>query len=542
MTNNNEIEKRLWEAADQLRANSGLKYSQFARPILGLIFLKYADYKFTQAQKELEKTSKAEPEKGTMDAYIPRRKKVSPSDYQSKGVVFLPENAQYSYILNLPESENIGKALNDVMKAIEKENEDLKGVLDIEYSEIEDSVLIALLKLFSEIDFRYNDDIFGIIYEYFLGEFAMGEGQRGGEFFTPESIVKLIIEILEPKKGRIYDPACGSGGMFVQSANYVKRLGKIPMNEISVFGQEKTLETVKLCKMNLAVHSISGDISQGNTYYEDIHNSFQKFDYVMANPPFNVNGVNKEKIGSDSRYSYGIPATDNANYLWIQIFCNAMNKNGRAGFVMANTSYNAGGSELEIRKKIISDKKVNVIIALSSNLFHNVSLPCSLWFFDNKKKGTDREDKILFIYARNIFFQKDRAHRLLLDNQINFIANLVRLYRKEDISRDYNFDIEHLNLTKKQIDKLNEAFSTNQYFDISGLCKVENINKVKARNWSLNPGRYVGITERPDDYFEISDSLERLNVKLEDIDEKLRKLSNINRQNIRKLIKGNFND
>lgn len=508
MSNNNEITKRLWEAADQLRANSGLKYSQFARPILGLIFLRYADFKFTLAQKELEKASQKEPEKGTMDAYIPRRKKVSPSDYQSKGVLFLPEKAQYSYILNLPESENIGKALYEAMNAIEKENDDLKGVLDIEYSEIEDSVLIALIKLFSEIDFQYNDDIFGKIYEYFLGKFAMSEGQRGGEFFTPESLVKLIVEILEPKKGRIYDPASGSGGMFVQSANYVRRFGKKPMDEITVFGQEKTLETVKLCKINLAVHGISGDIRQGNTYFEDLHNSINKFDYVMANPPFNVNGVNKEAIKKDERFLFGIPRADNANYLWIQIFLNALNNKGRAGFVMANSASNIGQSEKEIRKKIINTGYIDILISIAPNFFYNVTLPCILWFFDKNKKKTNRTKKILFIDAQKIYNQVDRAHRDFLPEQIEFISNIIKLYREEKVLIKNG----SAKLLKKYFPKL-------KYKDVPGLCKLATLEEVSKKDFSLNPGRYVGIEIQKEEDYDFFLELKSLFDELEELNE-----------------------
>ena len=514
---NNEIEKRLWEAADQLRANSGLKYSQFARPILGLIFLRYADYKFNQAQKELIRASKTKPEKGTMDVYIPRRKKVSPSDYQSKGVIFLPENAQYSYILNLPESKNIGKALYDAMKAIEDENDDLKGVLDIEYSEIEDSVLIALLKLFSKIDFQYNDDIFGKIYEYFLGKFAMGEGQRGGEFFTPESLVKLIVEVIEPIKGRIYDPACGSGGMFVHSTNYVKRKNKDPMNEIAVYGQEKSSETVKLCKMNLAVHGITGDIKQANTYYEDLHESLNKFDFVISNPPFNVNGVNKQKIKTDKRYTYGIPTIDNANYLWIQIFLNSLNENGKAGFVMTNTTNEAIQSELEIRKKIINEDYVNIIISIGTKFFYNVSLACTLWFFDKNKKNPK---KTLFLYANNIFHEEDRAHNVFLPEQIEFIANIVRLYNGDELEFTCN--------SQKMI---KEKFPNFKYRDLKGLCKVVDTDEIRKKNYSLNPGRFVGIKieiqEDKDFYKEIESYYKKYNdLKIEEKDNEQKIIEN----------------
>jgi type I restriction enzyme M protein len=322
--NHNDLEKRLWDSADQLRANSRLKSSEYSIPVLGLIFLRYADYKFGIAKKELESTASGEH----------RRRSIGKADYQALGVMYLPEAARYSRLLAMPEGENIGRSINDAMKAIEAENEELRGVLPKDYNHLENATLVTLLKTFSAIPMDIEGDVFGKIYEYFLGRFAMAEGQRGGEFFTPTSLVKLIVEVIEPYQGRILDPACGSGGMFVQSANFVKKHQKKPSNEISIYGQEKTDETVRLCRMNLAVHGLSGDIKQGNSYYEDIHDSIGKFDFVMANPPFNVDGVDKEKIKDDPRFSYGIPRADNANYLWIQIFCNALNGSGRAGFVI----------------------------------------------------------------------------------------------------------------------------------------------------------------------------------------------------------------
>ena len=315
--------------------------------------------------------------------------------------------------------------------AIERENEDLRDVLPKDYTRINSSILIDLLKHFNSISFE-EGDIFGKIYEYFLGQFALKEGQGGGEFFTPTSLVKLIVEILEPFQGRIFDPACGSGGMFVQSAGFVEAHHKSASANISVYGQEKTAATVRLAKMNLAVHGISGDIRQGNSYYEDIHESLGKFDYVMANPPFNVNGIDKDRIKNDPRFSLGIPNVDNGNYLWIQLFYAALNKQGRAGFVMANSASDARNTELSIRKKLIEDKVVDVMVAIGPNMFYTVTLPCQLWFLDKRKKGTGRENKVLFIDARNIFKQVDRAHRELTPAQIEFLANIVNLYRSEE--------------------------------------------------------------------------------------------------------------
>lgn len=504
--NNNEIEKRLWEAADQLRANSELSAQEYSVPVLGLIFLRYAGHKFTEIEKELKKQQSSS-----------IRRKIGKADYQARGVMYLPDDARYSYLLNLSEGRNIGKAVNDAMKAIESENEELKGVLPQTYTRFENDLLVALLKLFSGIPMDIEGDVFGKIYEYFIGKFAMSEGKKGGEFFTPTSLVKLIVEVIEPFHGRIYDPACGSGGMFVQSAKFVERHKKRASSEIMVYGQEKTAETIRLCKMNLAVHGLSGDIKQGNAYYEDVHSSQKKFDFVMANPPFNVNGVDKEKLKGDKRFPYGLPKPDNANYLWIQIFLSALNENGKAGFVMANSASDARQSELDIRQKMIEDNVVDVMIAIGSNFFYTVTLPCTLWFLDKGKKKTDRKDKVLFIDARHIYNQIDRAHRDFLPEQIEFISNIVRLYRGEEIETD--------NGSGKL---MKENFPKGKYRDIDGLCKVATIDQIKEHGYSLNPGRYVGVAEKEEegiDFYErleeLSEELEKLNAEAKDMEERI---------------------
>lgn len=324
MTPLNHLEQRLWDAADELRANSGLKASEYSIPVLGLIFLRFADHKFGLAEKRLSK--------GTSS-----RRKIGKADYQADGVIFLPSEARFDYLLHLPEGQNLGKAINDAMKAIEIENEDLKGVLPRNYAALNSSTLAELLKLMGSIPMDIEGDAFGRIYEYFLGEFAMTEGQKGGEFFTPTSIVQLIVEVIEPFHGRIYDPACGSGGMFVQSAHFVENHRKNPNAELSVYGQEKTTETVRLCKMNLAVHGLSGDVREANSYYEDLHTAVGKFDFVMANPPFNVDRIDKERIKDDTaRFPLGMPNRDNGNYLWIQLFASSLSEKGRAGFAHAS--------------------------------------------------------------------------------------------------------------------------------------------------------------------------------------------------------------
>ena len=488
--NTTELEKRLWAAADELRANSKLKSSEYSVPVLGLIFLRYADHKFAIAKAKLAT-------QGT------GRRTIGKADYQAQGVLFLPEAARFSTLLQLPEVADIGKAINDAMKAIEAANDYLKDVLPRTYNRLDKELLVSLLKNFAAVPMDIEGDAFGQIYEYFLGKFAMTEGQKGGEFFTPISIVKLIVEIIEPFHGRIFDPACGSGGMFVQSAAFVAQHRK-SVTGISIHGQEKVSETIRLCKMNLAVHGLAGDIKQGNTYYEDIHKSAGKFDFVMANPPFNVDKVDKERLKDDPRYPFGLPKADNANYLWIQVFYSTLNETGRAGFVMANSAGDARGSELEVRRKMIEDQAVDVVISVGPNFFYTVTLPCTLWFLDRGKKKTKRKDQVLFIDARSIFRQIDRAHREFAPEQLEFLANIVRLYRGEEAETVAGSSV-----------LMKERFPKGKYADVLGLCKVATIGEVEAQGWSLNPGRYVGVRERAADGFEFSARLIDLNEELE---------------------------
>ena len=515
--NHNDIEKKLWSAADQLRANSRLKSSQYSVPVLGLIFLRYADYKFAIAQKVIEKQAKIKKS----------RRSISKIDYQAKGVLYIPNESRFPYLLNLPEGQNIGKAVNEAMKKIESVNEELKDVLPKTYTRLENDVLIALLKTLSNIPMDIEGDMFGKIYEYFLGKFAMAEGQRGGEFFTPTSLVKLIVEIIEPYHGKIYDPACGSGGMFVQSAKFIERHKANPSTEISIYGEEKVAETIRLCKMNLAVQGLSGDIKQGNTYYEDIHRSIGKYDFVMANPPFNVDGVDKEKIKDDRRFSYGIPRPDNANYLWIQIFLNSLNGKGRAGFVMANSASDARQSEMEIRKKIIEEGFVDVMVSVGSNFFYTVTLPCTLWFFDKGKAKTNRKGKILFIDARHIYKQIDRAHREFTPAQIEFFANIARLYRGEKPES-----------TKGSAAIMKEHFPDGKYKDIKGLCKLATVTEIKEQGYSLNSGRYVGVAEGEVEDFDFEEKVEELNEELESLNVQARQLEKSISENIEIILKG----
>ena len=509
--NHTDLEKRLWGAADELRANSKLKSSEYSVPVLGLIFLRYADHKFTQAKVKLASQGSG-------------RRTIGKADYQARGVLYLPQAARFSTLLNLPEGADTGKAIDDAMKAIEADNDALKDVLPHTYNRLDKQLLVSLLKNFAAIPMDIEGDAFGKIYEYFLGKFAMDEGQKGGEFFTPESIVKLIVQIIEPYHGRIYDPACGSGGMFVQSAVFVEHHKKA-VTDISIYGQEKVEETIRLCKMNLAVHGLEGEIRQGVTYYEDIHKSVGKFDFVMANPPFNVDKVDKERLKDDPRYPFGMPKPDNANYLWIEVFYSALNAAGRAGFVMANSAGDARGSELEIRRKMLEDRSIDVMVSVGPNFFYTVTLPCTLWFLDRGKKKTGRKDKVLFIDARHIFRQVDRAHRDWTPDQIEFLSNIVRLYRGEAPEKDAGSE-----------PLMKESFPKGKYADLAGLCKVATLAEIEAQGWSLNPGRYVGVAERAADDFEFRERLGDLNEELEKLNAEARGIEERIAENVASLL------
>ena len=581
-----ELEKKLWDAANQLWSNAALKPSEYSPTVLGLIFLRYADVRFASVKEEI---GRDRPPGGPTSS---RRRTIGPTDFHAAGVVYLPDDARFSHLLSLPEGANVGQAVNDAMRAIEKKNPDLADVLPKSYHILESRTLASLLKTMASISMDKGGDTFGLIYEYFLGKFAMSEGQKGGEFYTPTSIVKLIVEILEPYHGRILDPACGSGGMFIQSARFVEahkssrtltpgpspkgrgeKYSGDPVKEISVHGQERVTDTARLARLNLAVHGLSGDIKQGNTYYEDLQDSVGRFDFVLANPPFNVSKIDKERLAGDPRYPFGIPRTDNGNYLWIQHFHSALNKKGRAGFVMANSAADARSSEQEIREKIIRAGHVDVMVAIGPNFFFTVTLPCTLWFFDKGKSalppsppaplpagegskkgksaansksssptgrgggegaaaysnhvGARYSDTVLFIDARHIFRQLDRAHRDFTHAQLEFIANVVRFYRGEDLELNDGSD-----------EKWQEVFGDAiTYRDVPGLCKAATLQEIEAQSWSLNPGRYVGVAKGEDLSDEdFKEQLEALNEELEVLNAEAQELEAKIAENVTELL------
>ena len=515
-TNLTQIEKKLWSAADELRANSNLRGSDYSTPVLGLIFLRYADHKFTLAEQEIgnEPSSNS---RGQID---------KKTQFQARGVFYLPEKARFQYLLNLPESENIGQALTNAMKAIEAENKQVEGVLPKNFNRLEKSTLLELLRIMEQIPMDIEGDAFGKVYEYFLGNFAMSEGQRGGEFFTPTSLVKLIVEIIEPFHGRILDPACGSGGMFVQSEEFIRNHRQNGnRGHISIHGVERVAETIRLCKMNLAVHGHEGDIRQASSYYEDPHRSLGKFDFVMANPPFNVDRVDMERIKDDPRFPFGMPRVDNANYLWIQLFLSSLNDTGKAGFVMANSAADARASELEIRKQIIESRAVDVMISIASNFFYTVTLPCTLWFFDKSKQNTDRHGTVLFIDARHLYQQVSRAHREFTPMQLEFLANIARLYRNETPENRHN-----------SAEFLKTHFPDEKYVDVPGLCKAATVEEIEAQGWSLNPGRYVGVATQETEDFDWTQRFTELNEELEILNAEAHQLEDRIAENVAKIL------
>lgn len=567
-----ELENKLWIAADKLRADSGLKASEYSTPILGLIFLRFASIRYNKVKAEI---------KAELEAQKKSRNQLKEDEIAIlKCGFYLPPEAEYDYLLNLPEKTDIAKAIKKAMELIEYYKPDLKDSLPKDeyfklYTKDDRSLPKSLLKIFKDIPEDATGDIFGKVYEYFLGEFALAEGQGGGAFYTPTSVVKLMVEIIEPYKGTIYDPACGSAGMFVQSSEFVdKRRAELQdddTKDLMVYGSEKDSETVKLARMNLAVNGLRGQIVQANAYYENPFDSYGKFDYVMANPPFNVDDVNFDRVKDDKRFNeYGIPknktkasakkqaavnSIPNANYLWINLFATSLKDTGRAALVMANSASDARNSEADIRQTLIKSGVIDCMLTLPKNMFYTVTLPATLWFFDKNKKSND--GKILFIDARNIFKQVTRSLREFTEEHIQNIATIVRLYRGEtkrlkllianyqkqannfeqqakqqqqeveqikrakpkqpdtktnagdkelkrwekqleEAEKQWKALVEKQNYFLEHINWLNERFPYGVYEDVTGLCKAATLKEIEEQDYSLNPGRYVGVVIEED--------------------------------------------
>jgi len=475
-----KLEANLWDSANTLRATGGIKSADYAVPVLGIIFLRFADNKYALSQKAIEEEyAKA---KGT-------RAEVPLKEIAIKHCgLYLSETSRYDYLLNLPTDQSLAKAIKEAMEDIEShQDEQYQDILPTDaYAQIEKNsveILPELIKTFSDIPATASGDVFGKIYEYFLGKFALSEGQKGGEFFTPTSVVKFIVESIEPYKGKIFDPACGSGGMFVQSANFIEKSHQNRQN-IVVYGQEHERATVKLAKMNLLVNNLRGYIKKANSYEENPFASEGKFDFVMANPPFNVKGVKESTVKGDSRFNaYGLPKSKgkkddkitDANYLWISLFATSLNKKGKAGFVMPNSASDARNSEYEIRKKIVDEGLVDCMVSIPSNMFYTVTLPATLWFFDKQKKD---KDKILFIDARNVYTQIDRAHREWSDENIQNLSTIVSLYHGSREKYDTTIEQygENLESVKEALEPCYRAYEA-EYNELATVLEIAKLPK-----------------------------------------------------------------
>ncbi len=425
-----KLESDLWEAADNLRANSKLTSSEYCMPVLGVIFLRHAFNRFQAATAEIQ----ADQSSGKM----PKRASVK-ADYTRRRALWLPESARWDHIISpkgVPHSD-LGKVLQQAMEDIETDHPSLQGVLPKEYTIFEKTVLEDLLRIFNrEVLNTASGDVFGRIYEYFLMKFAMQGAQDNGEFFTPPSLVQTIVNAIEPEHGIVFDPACGSGGMFVQSSHFIERLGEDTAKRVVFYGQEKTATTIKLAKMNLAVHGLEGEIKEANTFYQDEHNLLGKCDFVMANPPFNVDEVKAEKVKGDPRLPFGLPGVNkdkkvsNGNYLWVSYFWSYLNEKGRAGFVMSSQASSAGGQEKEVRRKLVESGGVDLMIAIRPNFFYTRTVPCELWFLD-KSKPKERRDSVLMLDARNIYRKVTRKIYDFSPEQMLNLSAIIWLYRGE---------------------------------------------------------------------------------------------------------------
>ncbi len=501
------FEKDLWKAADRLRGN--IDASEYKHVVLGLLFLKYVSDYFYQRRLQLEQWTSDPKNK---EYYIPEEKDrkfiIEDKDhYKKEGVFYIPENARWEYLQARAMHAEIGKYIDEAMEEIENENpKQLKGVLPKIFTQtkLDGQVIGELVNIFSKIKFDHNidkeKDILGRVYEYFLAQFATSEGKRGGEFYTPRSIVNVIVEILEPfENARIFDPAVGSGGMFVQSGEYLKNKHK-DSSRVAFFGQESNPTTLRLCKMNLAIRGIFGQIEHGNSYYEDKFPDLRA-DFVLANPPFNAEWEPGRLSDSDPRIKYGMPPSGNANFLWIQHFIHHLAPNGMAGFVMANGALAVSGKEGEIRKKIVEDDLIDIIIACPPKMFYSVALPVSLWFVTkNKKEGKfrDRTGETLFIDARETFEQISKKQVIFNSEQIQKIANTARAWRGEK--------------------------GAGEYKDVAGFCKSVKKEEIAKNGYVLTPGRYVGIAEEIDDGIPFKDKIKKLTDELEQYFSESRKL------------------
>lgn len=512
------FEKELWKAADKLRGN--IDVSEYKHIVLGLLFLKYVSDSFYHRRQNLTQWVQDERNQQYYVAGKTARHLIinDKDQYKSIGVFYIPEKARWEYLCEHAMHPNIGECIDEAMEAIERENiRQLKGVLPKIYtqSHLDSQVLGELVNIFSKIKFDPNidkeKDILGRVYEYFLGQFASAEGKRGGEFFTPRPIVRLLVEVLQPyENSRVFDPACGSGGMFVQSSEFLKIHQKDP-SRISFFGQESNATTLRLCKMNLAIRGIFGQIELGNSYYDDKFPDLRA-DFVIANPPFNADWEPDRLSDKDPRIKYGTAPGSNANFMWIQHFIYHLAPNAMAGFVMANGALAVSGREGKIRQKIIESDLIDVIIACPPKLFYNVALPVSLWFVaKNKKNGRfrNRTGETLFLDAREIFEPLSRKQVIFTPEQIQKIANTVRAWRGEK--------------------------GAGKYKDVPGFCKAVKREEIAKNGYVLTPGRYVGIAPEEDDGIPFEEKMQKLTEELKKNFQESKKLEKVIKESLRKV-------
>ena len=580
MINIRKLEAELWESADLLRQGSKLTSSQYCMPVLALLFLRYAYSRYKMVEAEI---LQGRPMRGG------RVMPVEPSDFAAKSALYLPKEAQFDYLVNLPDNiiaaglrskdghdiNSLGEAVNNAMQLVEDQSEQLTGVLPKTYTSFADDLLRELLRIFNNktID-EVGGDVIGRIYEYFLSKFAKAVASDDGVFFTPKSLVKMLVNVLEPRQGVMLDPACGSGGMFVQTGDFVNAAGFNANTNMTFYGQEKVEYNAQLCLMNMAVHGLNGKIISGdeaNSFYHDAHNLAGKCDYVMANPPFNVDKVKAESASAAGRLPFGLPGVNaktkeigNANYLWISYFYAYLNDHGRAGFVMASSATDSANKDRDIREKLVNTGDVDVMVSVGNNFFYTLSLPCSLWFFD-RNKNADIRDKVLFIDARNYYTVVDRTLNEWTEWQLKNLQAIVHLYRGEkekyqSLIADYDQALQGQTIdsleddleeqkadAKKYIEKVqrkdkkrieakmnaeiaeieaeleiarqrewlvSKFGEDGQYQDVLGLCKIATIQEIAEKNYSLTPGAYVGVAEHPDDGVDFHERMNEIHAAL----------------------------
>jgi type I restriction enzyme M protein len=519
---NNDLEKTLWAAADKMRSN--MDAAEYKHVVLGLIFLKYISDAFNDLYQKLTENQ------GEYEGANPE----DPDEYLANNVFFVPEKARWQFLQDRAKQPEIGKYLDDAMDAIERINPPLKGVLPKIYAdpELNKQRLGELIDLIGTIGFQQDahksQDLLGRVYEYFLGQFADAEGKKGGQFYTPASIVKLLVEMLEPFNGRVYDGCCGSGGMFVQSEKFVRNhQGNI--KDLSIFGQESNPTTLRLARMNLAIRGIDAKLELGDTFLNDRHPDL-KADFILANPPFNVSDWSGEQLRDDIRWKYGLPPVGNANYAWLQHFAYKLSPTGTAGIVLANGSMNSNtGGEGEIRKNMIEAGLVDCMVALPAQLFYNTMIPACLWFLARNRKGgvhpypfRDRSNEILFIDARKLGAMINRRNKEFTDGDITQIAGTYHAWRTGNrVGAGF---------TPAPVSGDREG---RPYEDVPGFCKAATLDEVRVNNYVLMPGRYVGTEEAKDDGVPFEEKMASLTAKLAEQFEEGHKLEQQIRENLK---------